>query len=329
MQGLFRNPLADPGLIGVSSGAALAATAGIVLGAAVLGPAFALWSRWLIPLAAFVGALVATLLVTTIGRRGGRTVVATMLLAGVAIAAIAGAGIGFLVFLADDEQLRDLTFWGMGSLGGATWARLSVVLPPMLLCVGLLLRCRRDLNTLVLGETAAGHLGVTVEVLKRRLIVLVALSVGCAVAVSGAIGFVGLVVPHLLRLACGPDHRLLLPASALGGAILLLCSDLAARTLAAPAELPIGVITAGCGGRVEVVAEHGHAAWEESALASAWLVCRPTRQGWVHSLEGYDSAGRVVASVFGHRPWGEAEDPVWTSLIGDRFPRAFDHVTRP
>jgi iron complex transport system permease protein len=171
-----------------------------------------------------------------------------MLLAGVAIGAISGAGIGYLVFLADDNQLRDLTFWGMGSLGGTDWSRLLIAGPPMLAAVVLLCRWGRELNALVLGETAASHLGVSVEVLKRRLIVLVALGVGCAVAVSGGIGFVGLVIPHLLRLLLGPDHRILLPASALGGAALLLFADLLARTMASPAEMPIGVITATLGG---------------------------------------------------------------------------------
>lgn len=244
LQGLFRNPLADPGLIGVSSGSALAAAAWIVFGAR-LAPALAALG---LPLAAFAGGLGTTLVVYRIGRHAGRTLVATMLLAGVAVAALCGALLGLLFFLADDGQLRAITFWTLGSLGGAMWANVLVAAPLLLLPVAAAPFLARGLNALLLGEAAAFHVGVRVERVKRWAIGLSALGVGAAVSVSGMVGFVGLVVPHLVRLALGPDHRTLLPASALLGALLLVLADLVARTLAAPAELPLGVVTALAGG---------------------------------------------------------------------------------
>ncbi|RFA27194.1 heme ABC transporter permease [Alkalilimnicola ehrlichii] len=246
MQGLFRNPLADPGLIGVSAGAALGAVAVIVLGVPpTLGSHT---STLLIPLAAFVGGAIATVVVYRLASLGGRTLVATMLLAGIAVNAIAGAGTGVLVYLADDAELRSVTFWNMGSLGGATGSSVLLIAPLILAPVLLLTRYARVLNAFLLGESEAGHLGVDIERSKRRIVALTALAVGAAVALTGIIGFVGLVVPHLLRMMIGPDHRLLLPASALLGACLLPAADIAARTLVAPAELPIGIVTALAGG---------------------------------------------------------------------------------
>jgi iron complex transport system permease protein len=244
MQGLFRNPLADPSLIGVSSGAALAAVVAIVLGSTVLGAWTDTLGAFLLPAAAFAGGVIATLVVYRLATREGRTSVATMLLAGIAINALAGAGTGLMIFIADDDQLRDLTFWTLGSLGGATWERLAVVGPCLLggMLVAPLLA--RPLNALLLGEGEALHLGINTERVKKLVIVLAALVVGAAVAVSGIIGFIGLVVPHLLRLAVGPDHRVLVPGSALLGGALLLGADLLARIIVAPAELPIGIVTA-------------------------------------------------------------------------------------
>ncbi|MGF1547819.1 MAG: FecCD family ABC transporter permease [Thiotrichales bacterium] len=248
MQGLFRNPLADPALVGVSSGAALAAVAMIVLGATM----FESWSAWFglyaLPLAAFLGGVVATLVVYHFANVGGRTVVATMLLAGIAVNAIAMALTGALTYIADDAQLRTLTFWSMGSLGGASWARVGVVAAFLVIPLALIPRYARALNALLLGESEAQHLGYDLERLKRHIVLLVALCVGAAVAMTGIIGFVGLVVPHLVRLAIGPDHRALIPASALLGATLLLLADLLARTALSPAELPIGIVTAAVGG---------------------------------------------------------------------------------
>ena len=248
LQGLFRNPLADPGLIGVSSGAALTAAATIVLAASIVGHLPPFLAGYILPLAAFIGGLAATLIVYRIANRDGRTEVATMLLAGIALNAIASAGIGCLMFFSDDQQLRDINFWLLGSLGSVTWDGLGPVAPVILIPTVLLALVARQLNALLLGETAALHLGFDVERLKRTIIVLVALCVGASVALTGIIGFVGLVVPHLVRLMIGPDHRALMPASILLGAALLLVADLAARTVVLPAELPISILTSLVGG---------------------------------------------------------------------------------
>ncbi len=169
--------------------------------------------------------------------------VATMLLAGIAVNALAGAGTGFLTFMATDAQLRNITFWSLGSLGGTTWTAVSAVAPCMLTGLLLLPWLARSLNVFLLGEAEAGHLGIQIERLKRRVIVLVALAVGAAVSTAGIIGFIGLVVPHVVRLLLGPDHRYVLPGSALLGASLLIGADLVARTVVAPAELPLGIVT--------------------------------------------------------------------------------------
>lgn len=243
MQGLFRNPLADPGLVGVSSGAALGAAVAIVGGAAFGGLPEA-FAPYLLSACAFVGGLLVTALVYRLGRRDGQTQVATMLLAGIALTALAGAAIGLFTYLADDATLRTLTFWNLGSLNGASYARLWPLLLATLAVALWLPRRARALNALLLGESEARHLGFDVERLKRELVFCTALGVGAAVAAAGLIGFIGLVVPHLMRLLVGPDHRLLLPASALAGASLLLLADLVARLALAPAELPIGIVTA-------------------------------------------------------------------------------------
>ena len=239
MQGVFRNPLAEPGLVGVSSGAALAAVSVIVL---LHAPS------WVLPMATFAGGLAAAWCVARIAQSLGYTRVSTMLLAGLALNALAGAGIGFLAFIADDLALRSLTFWMFGSLGKAGWQELVLASPLLLGAVLLIPRDARALDALLLGEAEAGHLGVDVERMKRRLLLLCVLAVATSVSLAGIIGFVGLIVPHLIRLWAGPAHRLLLPASALLGAALLTLADLAARTVVAPAELPIGVLTALVGG---------------------------------------------------------------------------------
>jgi len=250
LQGLFRNPLADPTLIGASSGGALAAVAVIVLGGAALGPLGGLARALALPVIAFAGAIAATMLVYRFATRDGETSVATMLLAGIGVGAIANAGIGILIFMSDDDQLRTLNFWLLGSLAASTW---TVVLPAVaFLVVPLILlpRCAAGLNAFALGEAEAGHLGVSVERLKHRLIALTALAAGASVAVAGAIGFVGLIVPHLVRMGLGADHRLVLPASTLLGGTLLVAADIAARTLVIPAELPIGIVTSLAGGPI-------------------------------------------------------------------------------
>ncbi|HKU97565.1 MAG TPA: iron ABC transporter permease, partial [Vineibacter sp.] len=203
---------------------------------------------WILPAAAFVGGLLATTVVRRFGLRDGRASVATILLAGVAINALCAAGIGFLTFIADEQQLRSLVFWTMGSLGAATWASLPLALPLIVLPTILLMRDARALDAFALGEREAGHLGVDIERLKRRILILAALTTSASVSVCGIIGFVGLVVPHLLRIACGPGHRLVLPGAALLGAALLTAADVVARLIVAPAEMPIGVVTALIGG---------------------------------------------------------------------------------
>ncbi|MEO0938824.1 MAG: iron ABC transporter permease [Pseudomonadota bacterium] len=269
MQGLFRNPLADPGIVGVSAGAGLGAIFAIVLGGAltswlatVLSSAGSLEQAMAIdaffgrlqpsltPIAAFVGAWVTTLLLYRVATRGGRTSVATMLLAGIALGALSGALTGIMVYLSDDQQLRELTFWGLGSLAGASWVKLAFAAPIIVaaLCIAGFLGAA--LNGLALGEATAHHIGIPVQRMKNIAILAVAAATGAAVAISGGIGFIGIVVPHLLRLATGPDHRPLLINAAILGAILLVVSDMISRVIVAPSELPIGIVTAVLGAPV-------------------------------------------------------------------------------
>lgn len=240
LQGLYRNPLADPGLLGISSGAALGVSGSIVLGVSALG-------MFTLPLAAFLGSLSAMVLIYSLARHDRKTNVAVMLLAGIAINALCGAGTGLFSYFSTEDQLRSITFWLLGSLGGATWPAVLSAAPFILLSVGALPFFAGALNALLLGEANARHLGVSVETVKTLLVLLIALGVGAGVAVSGMIGFVGLVVPHLVRLVTGPNHRLVLPNAALLGASLLVLADLLARTLVAPLELPLGIVTSALG----------------------------------------------------------------------------------
>ncbi|TNE50847.1 MAG: iron ABC transporter permease [Deltaproteobacteria bacterium] len=237
LQGLFRNPLADPGLLGVNAGAGFGAALWIVLvGSSFLGV-------WGTSLAAFVGAWCVTWLAWRLAQAEGRMLVATLLLAGIALNSFAGAGIGLMTYLADDQQLRNLTFWLLGGLGGSTWTLVFVVGVCGSLGMLLQLRQARALDLMTLGESDAYHMGVATEPLKQQVVLGVTLSVAVGIAASGGIGFVGLVVPHLLRLWGGANHRYLLAASALGGAILLVLADLLARVVVAPAEIPVGIVT--------------------------------------------------------------------------------------
>ncbi|HEY5793035.1 MAG TPA: iron ABC transporter permease [Chthoniobacterales bacterium] len=244
LQGLFRNPLADPGIIGIANGAALAAAATIVFGSLV----FHLIPRNLIPLAlpagAFGGGLITTMLIYRLSWHEGRTVAATLLLAGIAISALTAAATGLFTYLATDEQMRTLVFWTLGSLGGASWTSCLLAAICVVPALFFLLKESRALNAMLLGEAEAGFLGFNPEQTKTRVVIASALAVGGSVAFCGVIGFVGLVVPHLVRLLAGADHRFLIPGSALLGASLLTAADIGARTLAAPAELPIGILTA-------------------------------------------------------------------------------------
>ena len=244
MQGLFRNPLADPGLIGVSSGAALAAGIAIVLGGQWWPELPREVGSWPLMLAAFGGGLAATALIQLLAQTPGGTHVALMLLAGVAVNALAGAGLGYLSTVASDEQLRSLQFWLLGSLGGARWAAVLPVLAASAACVATGLALARALNALALGEAQAQLMGVRVEALKRGCVLATTLAVGAVTATTGLIGFIGLVAPHMARLLFGPDHRCVVPGSALLGAALVVLADSVARTAAAPAELPLGVLTA-------------------------------------------------------------------------------------
>lgn len=243
LQGMFRNPLADPGLIGVSSGAA-AGAAGAVVARWALNPLFG-WmpQSLLLPAAAFVGGLIATTIVYRIATRGGRTSVATMLLAGIAVNAAAGSLIGLLTYAADEAELRSLTLWTLGSLGSADWSQLVVCAVCLAAAGWMLLRRADEFDALLLGEYEARDLGVDVASLERRIVVITAVVVGASVAFTGLIGFVGLVAPHIVRLWRGPSHRHVLALSMLLGAMLLVCADTAARTVVAPAELPIGIVT--------------------------------------------------------------------------------------
>ena len=250
MQGLFRNPLADPALVGVASGGALAAASAIVFSDSAYAVHIQFMQPVLLPLAAFIGSLLTTIILYRIASRGGRTSIALFLLAGIAIAAIANAGLGLLVFMADDRQLRDITFWMLGSLSGATWTKAATLLPVLAIALAAMVFIHRGLDLLILGESEAFHSGVNVERLKLICIVLVSAMTGAAVAVCGIVGFVGIVVPHLLRIVIGPGHRLLLPASVGLGAALMIGADTLARTIVAPAEMPVGILTAAVGAPV-------------------------------------------------------------------------------
>lgn len=237
IQGVFRNPLASPGLIGVSSGAAVGAALAIVFGFTAIG-------IWTLPLVAFLGGLSTALIVYRFARRGGRTDATTLLLVGIAINALMGAIVSFLSFVSDDAQLRSIVFWMMGSLSASIWPFIWVILPSITFSLVLMLRFSRTLNLLALGDAEARHLGVDTERARLACLALASIATGAAVSVAGIIGFVGLVAPHLLRLMLGPDHRTLMPASAMGGAILMVLADLFARTVVSPSQLPLGLVTA-------------------------------------------------------------------------------------
>lgn len=244
MQGLFRNPLADPALVGVASGGALAAAAALVARDRLLPGLPSDVATYVTPAAAFIGSLMTTVVLHCIATWRNRTSTAVFLLGGLAIAALANAGLGLLIFVADDKQLRDITFWMLGSIGGATWSKVSLLAPFAIALLVAVPFIARGLDLLALGETEAFQMGVEVERLKRISIVLVSAMTGAAVSFAGVIGFIGIIVPHLIRLLLGPSHGGLLPASALFGAVLLLVADTVARTIAAPAEVPIGILTA-------------------------------------------------------------------------------------
>ena len=241
MQAIFGNPLAEPGVVGVSSGAALGAGVGIVLGITIFG-------TWTTPIFAFIGGLIATLTVYFVSRSGGKTEVVTLVLTGIAVNAVGGAGIALLTFIGDTSSREQIIFWQLGTIAGTRWVQVGIVVPLLIVGIIVSLSVARSLDLLSLGERNARHLGVNVELLRIGIIVLVALLVGVAVAFTGIIAFVGLVVPHLMRMIMGPAHRPLMVTSLLGGALLLTLADLGARTIVPMADLPIGLLTSLIGG---------------------------------------------------------------------------------
>jgi iron complex transport system permease protein len=241
MQGLFRNPLADPSLIGVTAGSSLGASIAIVASGSMLN---GLLGISLVSLGAFVGGLLAVVVVFRLATSAGGTSVATMLLAGIAITALAGAITNVLEFYADNAMLRRISLWRMGGLDGANYQRVLLACGIGTLVLVSLPRYAGALNALLLGESEARYLGVDLNRVKAALTIIVAVGVGASVALAGTIAFVGLVVPHIMRMLIGPDHRTLLPSSALAGALLLVVADTVARVALAPTELPVGVVTA-------------------------------------------------------------------------------------
>ena len=250
MQGLFRNPLADPSIIGVTSGASLGASIAVV----IIGSSISASEQWgglsILVLGAFVGGLLAVLTVYRLSTgssdhlASSSTSVATMLLVGIAITALAGAGNSLLAYMSDNETMRRISLWNMGGLDAASQPRVILAACIIVPAVFLLMRFSRQLDAMLLGESEARHLGVDVQRIKWSLVVIVAFAVASSVALAGVIGFVGLVVPHMLRMVIGPGHRRLLPYSALAGGLMLVAADIVARVILSPAEMPVGVITA-------------------------------------------------------------------------------------
>ena len=241
MQAVFGNPLAEPGVVGVSSGAALGAAIAIVLGLTAFGD-------WPVAILAFIGGLGATLLVYGVSRANGRTEVVTLLLTGIAVNAFAGAGLAFMLFIGGSSSREQIVFWQLGSLTGSMWHETVIVVSVAVVGTVIALMLSRQYDILSLGERNARHLGINVERLRLWSVVLVALLTGVGVAFVGIISFVGLVIPHLVRMILGPSHRPLILASAFGGGLLLVLADLLARTIVTGAELPIGLLTSLVGG---------------------------------------------------------------------------------
>lgn len=243
LQSVFRNPLADPNLIGIGSGASFAVVLFIVFGNFIVPNLIKNLGPWSLSIAAFIGAFAAMIVVYKMGTRGNKTDIAVMLLAGIAINALGGALTGLVTLSANDDQLRSFTFWTLGSLAAANWTHVLTFLPIAFLTFFSLPRFARGLNALALGEADAQSMGFKTQSIKTRIMLISALGVGAAVSLSGIIGFVGLVVPHIFRLWQGPDNTKLMPLSILGGAFMLSAADLVSRTLAAPIELPVSVVT--------------------------------------------------------------------------------------
>ncbi|MDN5477094.1 MAG: iron ABC transporter permease [Chryseobacterium sp.] len=250
LQGLFKNPLATGEAIGLTSGATLLAAIAIVLGGYFKQYLPEVVQFSLVGISAFAGALLAMMLVYRISTSAGKTNVVMMLLSGVAITSIGFSITGFLIYISKDEQLRDLTFWNMGSLAAATWTKNIILAVVIVISYAILLPKGKALNAMMLGERDAQHLGINVEKLKRQIVIITSLMVGTCVAFSGTIGFVGLIVPYILRLLFKSNYVFILPLSAVLGSILLLIADTFSRSIVAPSELPIGILTSLIGGPV-------------------------------------------------------------------------------
>ncbi|HTE28098.1 FecCD family ABC transporter permease [Flavitalea sp.] len=243
MQGLFRNPIVEPGLVGTSAGAAFGASVVFVLAAnmsiglkSILGPL-------LVPVFAFAGGLLATYIVYMLAKSAGRISILSLLLAGIAVNAVGLSGMGFMSYVARDPQARSITFWNLGTFSGASWSQVAIVGTVAFIMFAIALRYTKQLNALLLGEAEATYLGVDADQLKKKIMIINTAMVAVATAFTGVIGFMGLIVPHVLRLLIGSDNKRLLPASMLLGALLLTLADFGARMLLPPAEIPIGIIT--------------------------------------------------------------------------------------
>lgn len=243
IQSLVRNSLADPYILGVSSGASVGATLVILFGA------FSMFGQFALSLGAFAGALLSILLIFSLSRIGGQNSTVRLLMSGIAISAILSAVTSLIIFSAPNEHgIRSVLFWMSGSLAGGKWEYLTIPTLVVLICLFVLMAQYRSLNAMLMGEESAGTLGVNTVQFRKQLLMITALLTGVIVAISGAIGFVGLMMPHIVRVIVGSDHRRVLPVSALFGAIFLIWADSIARLAFAPEELPIGIITALCGG---------------------------------------------------------------------------------
>jgi iron complex transport system permease protein len=250
MQALFRNPIVEPGLVGTSAGAAFGAAFVFVLGKDLNSIANSFVGPIMLPLFAFIGASIATIVVYRLSTYGGKVTVATMLLAGIAINGLFTSGTGFLSYIAHDPQARSITFWNLGTFAGASWNAVLLVFITTGTGIVIALRSARGLNALLLGEAEAGHLGINPVSLKRKILILNTIVVATATSMVGVIAFVGLIVPHILRIIRGSDNRYLITGSALLGAIVMVVADALSRVIISPAELPVGILTSIAGAPV-------------------------------------------------------------------------------
>lgn len=253
LQGMFRNPLATPDLLGITAGASLFAAITIVLGAYIKPYIPEVFHFSLLSIMAFIGALITMMLVYRMSTIDGKTNIVVMLLTGVAITALGFAVMGLLIYLSKEEELRDLTFWNLGSLGGATWTKNGILAVVIIVCYSFLINKGKALNAMMLGEKDAEHLGIPVERIKKQIVILTALMIGCCVAFAGTISFVGLIVPYILRLIFRSNYHIILPLSAVWGSLLLLTADTISRTIAPPSEIPIGILTAFMGAPIFII----------------------------------------------------------------------------